>query len=76
MVTFFKEIRMSGSCATHGKRRVMYTEFRGKRNDLEDLCEDNINMELKRNSVGRIGLNSYGSDRMIVCLLLLLLLLL
>jgi hypothetical protein len=47
MVTSFKEIRMSGACATQGKRRVMYTEFRGKRDDLEDLCEDNINMDLK-----------------------------
>jgi hypothetical protein len=47
MVNFFKEIRMSGSCATHGKRRVMCTEFTGKRDDLEDLCEDNINMDLK-----------------------------
>ena len=47
MVNFFKEIRMSGACATQGKRRVRYTEFRGKRDDLEDLCENNINMELK-----------------------------
>jgi len=47
MVTSFKEIMISGACATQGKRRVMYTEFRGKRDDLEDLCEDNINMDLK-----------------------------
>jgi len=48
VVTCFKEIRMSETCATHGKRRVMYTEFRGKRDYLEDLCEDNINMDLKK----------------------------
>jgi len=38
---------MSRTCATQVERRVMYTEFRGKRDDLEDLCEDNINMDLK-----------------------------
>jgi hypothetical protein len=47
MVTYFKEIRMSEACATHGKRTVVYKEFRGKRNELENLCEDNINMDLQ-----------------------------
>jgi hypothetical protein len=37
MVTFFKEIRMSGAFGTHGKRRVMYTELRGERDALENL---------------------------------------
>jgi hypothetical protein len=69
MVTSSKESRMSGVCGTHGKRRVMYTELRRKRDALKDICEDNIKIDLKRNSVKRVGLNSYDSGRMIMCLI-------
>lgn len=34
VVNIFKEIRMSGACGTHGKRKVRYTEFRGKKRRL------------------------------------------
>ena len=47
IVTFFKEIRMRRAYGTYGNRRVMCIEFRAKRDDLEDLCEDNINIDLK-----------------------------